>query len=183
MTRTSIILSIGALFLFTGCVEVTFPEPMPMNRKDKTHFPNSWLGEWTFAKQSDELEENLTIHSQYITFGDETMVLGTENILRKFAGYYILNTKGGDSDRWSLLLAKRSKDVLHIYKFDGTDDEKAAIWKDLLDDDDGRGFEVVKKKDGASEKIREYKLNPRNNRSLRELLKKGGLSYMGDYVR
>ena len=107
MTRTSLILSIGALFLFTGCVEVTFPEPMPMNRKDKTHFPKSWLGDWTFAKQSDELEENLTIHSQYITFGDETMVLGTENILRKFAGYYILSTKGEDSDRWTLLLAKR----------------------------------------------------------------------------
>jgi hypothetical protein len=182
MTRITLILSLGALILFTGCVEVTFPEPMPMNRKDKTHFPKSWLGEWTFAKQSDEFEEHLTIHAQYIIFGDETLVLGSENVLRKFAGYYILSSKGENSDRWSLLLAKRSKDVLHIYQFDGTDDEKAAIWKDVLDDD-GQRFEVVKKKEGANEKIREYKLNPENNRTFRALIKEGGLSHMGDYIR
>jgi hypothetical protein len=183
MTRSSIILSLGALILFTGCVEVTFPEPMPMNRKDKTHFPKSWLGEWTFDKQSDDLEENLTIHAQYITFGDETIVLGTENILRKFAGYHILSSKGEGSDRWSLLLAKRSKDVIHIYKFDGTDDEKAAIWENILDDNEGSGFEVVKKKDGDNEKVREYKLNPEKNRTFRALLKQGGLTHMGNYIR
>ena len=183
MTRSSLILSLGALILFTGCVEVTFPEPMPMNRKDKTHFPKSWLGEWTFVEQSDELEEHLTVHAQYISFGDETVVLGSENVLRKFAGYYILSSKGENSDRWSILLAKRSKDVLHIYQFDGTDDEKVAIWKDVLDDDDGNGFEAIKKKDGANEKVREYKLNPEKNRTFRVLLKEGGLSHMGDYIR
>jgi len=68
MTQSTFIISLGALILFTGCVEVTFTEPMPLNRRDKTHFPNSWLGEWTFTEQSDELEERLTIHSQYVTF-------------------------------------------------------------------------------------------------------------------
>ena len=41
----------------------------------------------------------------------------------------------------------------------------------------------MKKKEGDTEKIREYKLNPENNRSFRMLIKKDGLSYMGDYVR
>jgi hypothetical protein len=183
MTRSTLIISLGALILFTGCVEVTFTEPMPLNRRDKTHFPNSWLGEWTFTEQSDELEERLTIHSQYVTFGTDARVLGTENVLRKFAGYHILSTKSENSERWNLLLAKRSKDVLHVYKFDGTDKEKATIWEEILTTNEGLGFEAVKKKEGDLEKVREYKLNPENNRMFRKLIKEDGLTHMGDYVR
>ena len=183
MTRSTLIISLGALILFTGCVEVTFTEPMPLNRRDKTHFPNSWLGEWTFTEQSDELEERLTIHSQYVTFGTDARVLGTENVLRKFAGYHILSTKSENSERWNLLLAKRSKDVLHVYKFDGTDKEKATIWEEVLTTNEGLGFEAVKKKEGDKEKVREYKLNPENNRMFRKLIKEDGLTHMGDYVR
>jgi hypothetical protein len=183
MTRSTLIISLGALILFTGCVEVTFTEPMPLNRRDKTHFPNSWLGEWTFTEQSDELEERLTIHSQYVTFGTDALVLGTENVLRKFAGYHILSTKSENSERWNLLLAKRSKDVLHVYKFDGTDKEKATIWEEILTTNEGLGFEAVKKKEGDLEKVREYKLNPENNRMFRKLIKEDGLTHMGDYVR
>jgi hypothetical protein len=156
---------------------------MPLNRRDKTHFPNSWLGEWTFTEQSDELEEHLTIHAQYVTFGTDALVLGTENVLRKFAGYHILSTKSENSERWNLLLAKRSKDVLHVYKFDGTDKEKATIWEEILTTNEGLGFEAVKKKEGDLEKVREYKLNPENNRMFRKLIKEGGLTHMGDYVR
>ena len=183
MTQSTFIISLGALILFTGCVEVTFTEPMPLNRRDKTHFPNSWLGEWTFTEQSDELEERLTIHSQYVTFGEDALVLGTENVLRKFAGYHILSTKSENSERWNLLLAKRSKDVIHVYKFDGTDKEKAAIWEEVLGTNEGVGFEAVKKKEGDLEKVREYKLNPENNRMFRKLIQEGGLTHMGDYVR
>jgi hypothetical protein len=183
MTRSTLIISLGALILFTGCVEVTFTEPMPLNRRDKTHFPNSWLGEWTFTEQSDELEERLTIHSQYVTFGTDALVLGTENVLRKFAGYHILSTKSENSERWNLLLAKRSKDVLHVYKFDGTDKEKATIWEEILTTNEGLGFEAVKKKEGDLEKVREYKLNPENNRMFRKLIKEDGLTHIGDYVR
>jgi hypothetical protein len=183
MTRSTLIISLGALILFTGCVEVTFTEPMPLNRRDKTHFPNSWLGEWTFTEQSDELEERLTIHSQYVTFGTDARVLGTENVLRKFAGYHILSTKSENSERWNLLLAKRSKDVLHVYKFDGTDKEKATIWEEILTTNEGLGFEAVKKKEGDLEKVREYKLNPENNRMFRKLIKEDGLTHIGDYVR
>jgi len=183
MTRSTLIISLGALILFSGCVEVTFTEPMPINRRDKTHFPNSWLGDWTFTEQSDELEEHLTINSQYVTFGDDALVLGTDNVLRKFAGYYILSTKSENSDRWNLLLAKRSKDVLHIYKFDGGDKEKAALWEEVLTRSEGLYFEAVKKKEGGLEKVREYRLNPENNRVFRALLKEGGLTHVGDYIR
>ena len=183
MTRSTIIISLGALILFSGCVEVTFPEPMPLNRRDKTHFPNSWQGDWTFTEQSDELEEHLTIYSQYVTIGDKTIVLGTENILRKFAGYHILSTRSETSDRWGLLLAKRSKDVLHIYEFDGSDKEKARLWEEVLSSSEGLGFEAVRKTEGNLEKVREYKLNPENNSVFRTLIKEGGLTHKGDYFR
>ncbi|MDG2312013.1 MAG: hypothetical protein P8L64_06475 [Flavobacteriales bacterium] len=185
MKQSKLIISLGALILFTGCVEVTFSEPMPFNRRDKTHFPNSWLGEWTSAAQGDDLQEHLTINSQYVTFGtdNDALVLGTESVLRKFAGYHILSIKSEDSERWNLLFAKRSKDILHIYEFDGKDKEKAAIWEEILSTNEGGAFEVVKKKDGVQEKVSEYKLNPENNRIFRKLIKKGGLTHMGDYVR
>ena len=118
-----------------------------------------------------------------MTFGTDALVLGTENVLRKFAGYHILSTKSENSERWNLLLAKRSKDVLHVYKFDGTDKEKATIWEEVLTTNEGLGFEALKKKEGDKEKVREYKLNPENNRMFRKLIKEGGLTHMGDYVR
>ena len=184
MVRKKILLmAFSALLMLSGCIEVTFPEPMPMNRCDKNHFPKSWQGEWTFSEQSDDLEENLTINSQHVSFGTDQIVLGEENILRKFAGYYILSSKANNSQRWNLLLAKRDKDVIHVYHFDGKDVEKTKFWEALLKDDTRNGFETIRKSEGDTDRIREYKLNPKNNRAFRELIKSGGLTHMGDYLR
>tara|TARA_B110001469_G_C9584681_1_gene289995 strand:+ start:635 stop:1186 length:552 start_codon:yes stop_codon:yes gene_type:complete len=172
-----------SLLLFSGCVEVTFPEAMPMNRCDKNQFPKSWIGDWTFSKQSDDLEENLSIHPQYITSGTDQMVLGEGCILRKFSGYLVLSTKSESSERWNLLFAKRDKDVLHIYNFDGTDKEKAKIWEEVLRESSENGFETVRKNEGATDRVKEYKLNPEDNKTFRQLIKSGGLTHMGDYVR
>jgi hypothetical protein len=184
MPRKNIfLLAFSVLLILSGCVEVTFPEAMPMNRCDKNHFPKSWQGDWAESEQSGELEEKLSIHSQYISFGDDQVVLDEENILRKFAGYYILNSKTENSQRWSLILAKRDKDILHIYHFDGKDEEKVKIWEGLLNEDTENGFKTIRKGEESSDKIKEYQLNPKTNRVFRELLKSGGLTHMGDYTR
>jgi len=184
MLRNNILLIMfSAILILSGCIEVTFPEAMPMNRCDKNHFPKSWQGDWTFSEQSDDLEENLSIHSQYITFGTDEVVLGEENVLRKFAGYYILSSKTEDSQRWNLMFAKRDRDVIHVYRFDGNDDEKVKLWEAVLKDDTLNGFEIIRKDGGDSGRIREYKLNPDNNRDFRELIKSGGLTHLGDYLR
>ena len=39
--------ALGFLVLFTGCVQVTFPEPMPANRRELDAFPKAWRGTWT----------------------------------------------------------------------------------------------------------------------------------------
>ena len=197
MLRNNILLiAFSALLILSGCIEVTFPEAMPMNRCDKNHFPKSWQGDWTFSEQSDDLDENLSIHPQYVSFGTDQVVLGEENVLRKFAGYYILSSKTENpkmgkwgtetpsvSQRWNLLFAKRDKDVIHVYRFDGKDDEKVKLWEALLTEDTLNGFEVLRKSGGESDRIREYQLNPENNRDFRELIKSGGLTHMGDYLR
>ena len=45
--------------LATGCISVTFPEPMPYNRKDLTSFPNAWHGIWSsHATGTDDTGED-----------------------------------------------------------------------------------------------------------------------------
>jgi len=182
MVRNNILLiAFSALLILSGCIEVTFPEAMPMNRCDKNHFPKSWQGDWTCSEQSDELDENLSIHRQYASFGTDKVVLGEDNVLRKFSGYYILSSKTENSQRWNLLFAKRDKDVIHVSRFDGNDDEKVKIWEEVLKDDTLNGFEVIRKNEGESDRIREYQLNPENNRDFRALIK--SLTHVGDYLR
>ena len=60
---------------------------------------------------------------------------------------------------------------------------KRQNFEALLKDDTRNGFETIRKSEGDTDRIREYKLNPKNNRAFRELIKSGGLTHMGDYLR
>ena len=153
-----------------GCVTVTFPEPMPYNRRDKATFPKSWQG--------DGSTDVLLVTAQYLSVDDEKYILGSENRLRKFAGYYILSSKEESTGRWILYLAKRNMDVLSVYQFDGEDELKAKIWAEVLGDD----IDVVKKGSEGG-KISGYRLNPENNATFRKLIAEGGLSLVGEFVR
>ena len=91
--KKSISLLIGILtFLLVGCVQVTFTEPMPFNRPNKTTFPKSLQGEWFYKGDNDELAEKINISSQFVDMGDENIVINDQNLLRKFNGFYILNS-------------------------------------------------------------------------------------------
>ena len=160
-----------------GCVTVTVPEPMPYNRRDKATFPKSWQGVW-HAADNDGSTDVLLVTAQYLSVDDEKYILGSENRLRKFAGYYILSSKEESTGRWILYLAKRNMDVLSVYQFDGEDELKAKIWAEVLGDD----IDVVKK-DSEGGKISGYRLNPENNATFRKLIAEGGLSLVGEFVR
>lgn len=172
------LLLLASTFL-AGCVTVTFPEPMPYNRRDKATFPKSLHGVWHAADEQAQSDQ-LIITPQYMSIddGDEKYILGDKNKLRKFAGYFVLNMKEEETGRWSLYLAKRNIDVLSVYQFDGEDELKAEIWSDILDDD----MESVSK-DGEGGKITSYRLNPQNNATFRQLIADGGISHIGDFVR
>ena len=101
------LLLLASTFL-AGCVTVTFPEPMPFNRRDKATFPKSWHGVWKAADEQAQSDE-LIITPQYISVDDEKSILGDDNVLRKFAGYHVLSMKEESTGRWSLYLS-----LIHI---------------------------------------------------------------------
>ena len=175
ITTTFVLLSI----LFSGCVEATFPEPMPYNRTNKTFFPSNMQGDWTYKGDSKELEENITINAQYVNMGDENIVLSDRTVLRKFNGFYILSTYLDKAERYSVLIAKLNGNVLSVYKFDCEDEEKVENWKTILGEE---SVEVITKENKGID-IEEIRLNPANNSTFRQLLTKGGLTHIGDYVR
>jgi hypothetical protein len=172
-------LVLSVVVLFTGCAEVTFPEPMPFNRSNKSAFPQAWCGTWNYNGSSDALSEVMSISPQYIGFEDKNLVLGEENVLRRFNGYYILSTIEEREERWVIYLAKRNGNVLSIYQFDGEDEEKVKLWESLLLPEQ---FEKVTKPNNDAE-VKEFQINPGNNATLRKLINGGGLTHVGDYVR
>ena len=177
--KIKLTLFLSALLLFTGCVEVTFPEPMPMNRRSLTCFPTGWVGVWSNDTE-ENAAESITIGTSQISVGGDNITLGEEAVVRRFAGYLVLSVSGEDNDgRWLIYLAKKTQGALHVYTFDGDDDEKIAIWEMVL------GGESIGKitKDLNDSEVKEYKLNPENNFAFRELINKGGLSSMGKYVK
>jgi hypothetical protein len=177
--KTKLTLFLSALILFTGCVEVTFPEPMPMNRRSLTSFPTAWQGVWTAVVTESETE-TITISANHIDIGGDLVLLGEKAVVRRFAGYLVMSIHFEESEgRWQIYLAKKTQGMLHVYAFDGGDEEKIAIWELVL------GGESVKKvaENLIESEVKEYQLNPENNFAFRELITKGGLSSMGKYVK
>lgn len=177
--KTQLTLFLSALILFTGCVAVTFPEPMPMNRRSLTCFPTAWQGVWT-AVATDSETETITISATHIDLGGDLVLLGEAAVVRRFAGYLVLSiTTEEDEGRWQIYLGEITQGVLHVYNFDGDEEEKVAIWELVLG---GDSVERVAKSVDDSE-VKEYRLNPENNIAFRELITKGGLSSQGKYVK
>ena len=168
---------LSGLVLMTGCVEVTFPEPMPFNRRDRRYFPKSTKGIWYEKTSNDNLKDSIIIYSEFIDFGEERLILDGNTVLRKFNGYFVLSSKNEDG-RWVVYLAKCNDETLSLYEFDGGDNEKVAIWEGILF---GSGVEKFQREN--SDKLNAINLNPSNNKELREIINKGGLSHVGDYVR
>ena len=108
--RILIFLALGA-WVWTGCSNVTFEEPMPQKRRNLKDFPNKWQGTW-----SDD--ENLTLVINPTSFYDEnspadSMVVGTDVLLRRFHGYLAVN-QIGDNGQYQIVLARRWKDEIKI---------------------------------------------------------------------
>ena len=179
MNKSISLLIVILTFLFVGCVQVTFTNPMPFNRSNKKTFPESLQGEWFYKGDNDELAEKITISSQFIDIGDENIVINEQNLLRKFNGFYILNSLLEDKGRYSLTLAKKNGAGLGVYKFDGSDEAKIKIWEEILETD---SVEVINK-GGESLETEEIILKPKNNSTFRKLLNEGGITHLGDYVR
>ena len=110
---------------------------------------------------------------------EENIVINEQTLLRKFNGFYVLNSLVEDKGRYSLTLAKKNGAGLGVYKFDGSDEAKIKIWEEILGTD---SVELINKGGGSLE-TEEIILKPENNSTFRMLLNEGGVTHLGDYVR
>ena len=174
-SRFLTVAAVALLLATTGCVEVTFPEPMPAGKKDLTEFPKAWQGTWTSHVSGAEAageDEIMVILADRIK-GDprsEDLVLGVNCTLRKLGQHLVLSLPQDAGDRYTALVAERHGKFLTVKKFDPEEQGAVDGWEELLGHD-----RVVKihKKDNPTKKLKEVQLNPKNRCQFRKLVKRG----------
>ena len=164
-----------ALVALTGWVDVTFPEPMPENRRELDHFPASWEGTWTSHVQGIEAagEDEILIVKRDRIRGlgdDEELVLGQDAVLKRLGRKRILSFPQKDSDRYSVVVAQRRGDVLEVRAFDPKEDGAIETWEATIGAD--RVLQIHRK-DDPEKRLKEVQLNPKNTRQFRALLREG----------
>ena len=167
--------AVALLFAATGCVEVTFPEPMPAGKKDLAEFPKAWQGTWTSHVNGGEAagqDEIMVVLPNRIQ-GDprsEDLVLGVNCTLRSLGRRLVLSLPQEEGERYSALVAERHGHTLVLRAFDPEVEGAIDGWEELLGHD-----RVVKihKKDNPTKKLKEVQLNPKNRCQFRKLVKHG----------
>jgi hypothetical protein len=159
-------ISLFACILWSGCSNVSFTEPMPLNRRNLTKFPHKWQGTWTDGG------DLTVIISEHSFEGDDMdrMVLGEDALLRRFHGHLVVNQQE-ENGNWTVLLGKRSKDEFTLWQFDGNDEDAVEAWKSALNDSS-----ITSNVSDSVLKIESYVLAPENNAAFRKLITQGGLT-------
>ncbi len=172
----TLILGLLATTFLAGCTSVTFEEPMPLNHRDLPRFPKHWRGEWL-----DESGERLHIGEQHVMSDDssEVYILGAENRLRRYRDCLVFNSKD-DGGGWNVVLARRRGGTIQLYHFDGSDEQKVAVWRAILNASEDAATAFTTK--GAGPKP-SYHLAPENNAAWRQLVKENALTPLASYVR
>ena len=164
-----------AIVVLTGCVDVTFPEPMPENRRELDHFPASWEGTWTSHVQGIDAagEDEILIVKRDRIRGlgdDEEVVLGQDAVLKRLGRKRILSFPQKDSDRYSVVVAQRRGDMLEVRAFDPEQDDAIENWESTIGAD---RMLQIQRKDDPEKRLKEVQLNPKNTRQFRALLREG----------
>ena len=173
--RSTPLLVVTAIVVLTGCVDVTFPEPMPENRRELDHFPASWEGTWTSHVQGIDAagEDEILIVKRDRIRGlgdDEEVVLGQDAVLKRLGRKRILSFPQKDSDRYSVVVAQRRGDMLEVRAFDPEQDDAIENWERAIGAD--RVLQI-QRKDDPEKRLKEVQLNPKNTRQFRALLREG----------
>lgn len=164
-----------AIVVLTGCVDVTFPEPMPENRRELDHFPASWEGTWTSHVQGIDAagEDEILIVKRDRIRGlgdDEEVVLGQDAVLKRLGRKRILSFPQKDSERHSVVVAQRRGDMLEVRAFDPEQDDAIENWESTIGAD---RMLQIHRKDDPEKRLKEVQLNPKNTRQFRALLREG----------
>jgi hypothetical protein len=160
------------LVLATGCTQATFTEPMPMDRRDLPAFPESWQGVWV---DKDNVAYKVADHYFMPADSSELFILGHEMKLRRYRDFLVLNRLQDDGS-WEVMLAKRRGNVLSLYGFNSDDEAAVAVWREVLPD----GISTT---GGVGDTAKKWILKPENNAAFRKLVRKGGITPLGEWVR
>lgn len=175
-----LVLGLATAFFLTGCVEVTFDQPQPPKRWDRKHMPKSWTGTWVDAKASAEKAEKdkivVTRDEVRIISEDITLHIGEDTHLRWFDGYLVFSVRPDDGKGYVVQLAKRDKDHIALFEFDGSDEAKIAIWEAVMETE-------IEKTTNDAGKLKAVHLSPENNAAFRNLIAEGGMTRKADLVR
>lgn len=159
------------LVMATGCTQATFTEPMPIERRDLSAFPEGWRGVWV---DKDNLAYKVADHYFMPADSSELFILGQEMKLRRYRDFLVINRKQDDGT-WEVILAKRRGNVVSLYGFNSDNEAAVAVWREVLPD----GISTT----GVSDADRKWILKPENNAAFRKLVRKGGLTPLGEWVR
>lgn len=170
-----LVVLVGVTFL-TGCFDVTFEEPMPLRHRNLAHFPKTWRGQW----MNDEGERiQIGEYSFANEDSSEVYLLGESHVLRRYRDCLVLN-QWQDEGGWGVVVARRRGGTIQLYTFDGSDEAKVAIWREVLGE--STSSKQVMVQSGIGPKT-QYHLAPENNAAWRKLLQQGGLTPLVTYVK
>ena len=177
---SSLLFLLALTLCATGCVTVTFPEPMPMHRRNLKSFPKSWQGDWRAMNDGaadDESADVMTIGpDRILSEGQEDLVLGKQAVLRRMGRRLVLNfEEKGEEVRWTLVVAQKSGDQITIRQLDPELPGALRRWENVIGED--RIKEVYDDND-TNDKLREVQLNPRGNAAFRRLVRFGASETM-----
>ena len=159
-----VILFLLSAMVWSGCSNVTFTEPMPLNRRDLPKFPSIWLGTWSYGK-----DITITINECYFEGDDlEKVALGEDVLLRRLHGHLVLN-QSEENGKWSVPLGRSCKDKLKFWTLDGAMEAKVAMWSTILND--SSITEITRDEELG---VKAYTLAPHNNAAFRKLITEKG---------
>lgn len=174
----------AAFFACTGCVDVTFPSPMPENRRELNSFPSSWHGTWIASDQDTQAtdEDDFLIVAEDRILGSndaEELVVGEDIVLKRLGRKRIISFPQESGNRYSVVVAQRRGDVLEVRAFDPKQDGAINTWTTILGADQ---IKDIYESDGQELQLEEVHLNPKNTRQFRALLR-SGTSNLVTYIR
>ena len=173
LTSSVLLLPLTLLLCATGCVTVTFPEPMPMHRRDLKSFPKTWQGDWRAMNDGAADDENADVmtigHDHMQSEGQDDLVLGKQVVLRRMGRRLVLNfEEGGEDVRWTLAVAEKSGDQIKVRHLDPKLPGALRRWENIIGED---RIKLFYEEDGTSENLREVQLDPRGNGAFRRLMR------------
>ncbi|MBT6174977.1 MAG: hypothetical protein HOH96_05415 [Flavobacteriales bacterium] len=130
MSRFLFIFLAFASIFTTGCVPVTFDEPMPMNRRNLDHFPSSLQGSW--ASEDDDVM--LHIFRDHFSL-QESIFLSDSVILRKYKKKFVVSVQLEENKRfWEVFQASLAGDSLTLLTLSWKDEDKKQKIQSILGD-------------------------------------------------